>query len=310
MRLRHAISIYFVGQALAVSCWWLLLFAYPDSIHWFQPKQWPIETLSSFWLADTLLLVGGSLTASLALGFRFPWATSCVWFIAAAAIYPALYCILVSVQTDEAWIAAGLMTGMAGLSLTMALICGGDASAPKAFRVSGLGRGASVGATFIQTGIFWSIFLWILPKSLCEFQAALGISTFSHPWQTTLATGLFFMGSSLGIGSAIFISTRGWGTPLPTSTASILVREGPYRYVRNPMAIAGITQGLAVGWYLGSVVVIGYAILGALLWHRLVRPVEEAELLLRFGNEYEIYRKQVAVWIPSLVRSGKEVDAT
>ena len=76
------------------------------------------------------------------------------------------------------------------------------------------------------------------------------------------------------------------------------------------MAIAGITQGLAVGWYLGSVIVIGYAIVGALLWHRLVRPVEEAELLLRFGNQYEIYRNQVAVWIPSLDRSGKEVDST
>lgn len=54
MRLRHAISIYFVVQALAVSCWWFLLFAYPNSIHWFQPKQWPIETLSWFWLVELL----------------------------------------------------------------------------------------------------------------------------------------------------------------------------------------------------------------------------------------------------------------
>jgi protein-S-isoprenylcysteine O-methyltransferase Ste14 len=35
-----------------------------------------------------------------------------------------------------------------------------------------------------------------------------------------------------------------------------LVIAGPYRYVRNPMAVAGILQGIAVGWYLGSVSVI------------------------------------------------------
>lgn len=31
-----------------------------------------------------------------------------------------------------------------------------------------------------------------------------------------------------------------------------LVIARPYRFVRNPMAVAGIVQGLAVGWYLGE----------------------------------------------------------
>ncbi len=59
------------------------------------------------------------------------------------------------------------------------------------------------------------------------------------------------------------------------------------------MALAGILQGLAVGWYLGSYGVLAYALAGAFAWHHLVRPVEEADLRKRFGSQYLRYQRAV-----------------
>ncbi|TWT50903.1 hypothetical protein Pla22_36460 [Rubripirellula amarantea] len=92
----------------------------------------------------------------------------------------------------------------------------------------------------------------------------------------------------------------GDGTPLPTATAPKLVIAGPYRFVRNPMALAGIIQGIAVGWFFGSYVVVSYAVAGAFVWHWLVRPVEENDLQQRFGDSYADYRRRVRLWIPTL----------
>lgn len=92
----------------------------------------------------------------------------------------------------------------------------------------------------------------------------------------------------------------GNGTPLPTATAPYLVVGGPYRFVRNPMALAGIVQGVAVGWYFGSLAVIAYAFTGALLWHFCVRPIEEADLQQRFPADYPQYREAVGLWLPRL----------
>ena len=73
-----------------------------------------------------------------------------------------------------------------------------------------------------------------------------------------------------------------------------------YRYVRNPIAVAGVVQGIAVGWYLGSYAVIVYSLAGAVLWHVAVRPVEEAGLNSRFGKTYNEYQQRVRLWIPTL----------
>jgi len=93
------------------------------------------------------------------------------------------------------------------------------------------------------------------------------------------------------------MNCTGKGTPLPTANAPNLVVTGPYRFVRNPMALAGILQGLCTGWFLGSYAVLVYALLGAVVWHVLVRPAEERELAQRFGDEYTQYKSKVPLWI-------------
>ena len=92
----------------------------------------------------------------------------------------------------------------------------------------------------------------------------------------------------------------GQGTPLPTSYAPQLVITGPYRFLRNPMALAGILQGIAVGTFTGSIWVILYAIVGGVLWHFTVRDFEEQVLLIRFGEPYQTYCNRVGLWLPRL----------
>src|SRR5699024_5625757 len=82
-----------------------------------------------------------------------------------------------------------------------------------------------------------------------------------------------------------------------------LVTRGPYAFVRNPMAIAGIAQGVSMGLLIGSWPVVVYAITGSLLWNWLIRPHEEADLHERFGNEYREDAKRVDCWWPRLNRS-------
>jgi hypothetical protein len=75
------------------------------------------------------------------------------------------------------------------------------------------------------------------------------------------------------------MSTLGDGTPLPSAMPNRLVIAGPYRWVRNPMAVSGIVQGAAVGFILQSWLVVAYAVVGSLVWNYAIRPHEESDLL-------------------------------
>ena len=94
------------------------------------------------------------------------------------------------------------------------------------------------------------------------------------------------------------MATVGRGTPLPIDTARELVTTGPYALVRNPMAVTGLSQGIGVALLIGSWAAIAYVVAGGLLWHVLVRPMEEAELEERFGESYRAYKQRVALWLP------------
>jgi protein-S-isoprenylcysteine O-methyltransferase Ste14 len=66
------------------------------------------------------------------------------------------------------------------------------------------------------------------------------------------------------------------------------------------MALAGIAQGVAVGLQVSSWLVVVYAVVGSLLWNYAVRPLEEADLAVRFGDDFERYRDTVRCWIPRI----------
>jgi protein-S-isoprenylcysteine O-methyltransferase Ste14 len=158
----------------------------------------------------------------------------------------------------------------------------------------------NVAKTLAQTLVFWSVFLFALPAAVFALEDALGLIgwRFRSPVAGWIGVALFILGGALGLTSGIVMAIRGGGTPLPSDCPRTLVVAGPYRYVRNPMAVAGLAQGLAVGLVLGSPAVIAYALAGGPVWNRFVRPWEEADLERRFGDDYRRYRSDVRCWLP------------
>ncbi|MBW3635785.1 MAG: isoprenylcysteine carboxylmethyltransferase family protein [Armatimonadetes bacterium] len=154
--------------------------------------------------------------------------------------------------------------------------------------------------TFGQTLVMWTVFLGVGPLVLWEIENRLGISRFM-PLKTA-ATALFLAGWVLAWTSAYFMVTRGEGTPLPVDSLRRLVVAGPYRWVRNPMAMGSLAQGLAIGLYFGSPMIVLYVVAGAMGWNSTVRPWEEADLGAKFGAEYARYRRAVRCWAPRLSR--------
>lgn len=165
-----------------------------------------------------------------------------------------------------------------------------------------------VGKTLLQTCVFWGLFLFAMPAGIAALENRLGVPPLLEraPW---IGGILFALGGCLGLVSGVTMAVLGDGTPLPIDTARRLVVRGPYRWVCNPMAVAGIVQGLAVGLYRGSIGVVLYALLGAVLWHVAVRPCEERDLRARFGGEYEDYRRNVHCWWPQWRRVRPQVPS-
>lgn len=96
--------------------------------------------------------------------------------------------------------------------------------------------------TLMQTAVFWSTFLFFIPFAIQRAEHLLGVDPFHFPSQHFVATVGFIFASIIGLSSGITMSYRGEGTPLPTQCPRKLVVGGPYRYVRNPMACAGLAS--------------------------------------------------------------------
>ena len=92
-------------------------------------------------------------------------------------------------------------------------------------------------------------------------------------------------------------SARQWHTVARRDRTRLAI-TGPYRSVRNPMALAGLLQTVGVGLVVGSWMVCAIAVAGAVVWNVFIRPAEEADLAARFGEPYRRYAEHVRCWIP------------
>lgn len=84
------------------------------------------------------------------------------------------------------------------------------------------------------------------------------------------------------------------------AAASAPVEDGPFRYVRNPIYLAGITLLLGVGLLYppSRVVDLGLPLLLLVYFHVAVVRVEEPELRRRFSSKFDEYRERVPRWLP------------
>jgi protein-S-isoprenylcysteine O-methyltransferase Ste14 len=93
-------------------------------------------------------------------------------------------------------------------------------------------------------------------------------------------------------------AVQGVGTPAPVFPTRHLVVTGLYRYVRNPMYLAGVSTILGQGLILGNVTLLEYGGLVWLLSHLFVLLYEEPTLRASFGSEYKLFCSEVPRWIP------------
>src|SRR3979490_1029596 len=119
--------------------------------------------------------------------------------------------------------------------------------------------------TVAQSVVIWGVALCLVPLLLVALERRVGGHAVSSIHLPIAAAILFLVCSALNVVAGVGLAVRGEGTPLPTAAPRRLVLGGPYRYVRNPMAMAGIGQGIAVGLWFGSWVVLGYALAGAIV---------------------------------------------
>lgn len=73
---------------------------------------------------------------------------------------------------------------------------------------------------------------------------------------------------------------------------------GPYRYVRNPMAIAVITTLWGETLLFNSFYILGWSLIYWLINHLYIVFKEEKELETKYGASYSKYKKEVPRWIP------------
>lgn len=152
--------------------------------------------------------------------------------------------------------------------------------------------------TLGQTAVFWAVFLIGLPVVVSTVEKRVGAPQF-EPVRIVAAV-VFVAFGTIALSSAYTMTRVGQGTPLPLDAPRRLVIAGSYRYVRNPMAIAGLAQGAATGLWVGSPAVFVYVVLGGVIWNYIIRPAEEADLERRFGGQFDHYRQQVRCWWPRL----------
>lgn len=289
---------YFALQALAGAAWWAAVFA-SDLV-----RTWTLGTWEPLWLVgpDLLFFVGGSAIAAARASWRAAAATtawtgllSIALLVYGLAAQAAGWGVLLMAAATVGSLAATL-TLRVGRMPTRWYFVGPFAFRPAPER----SRRRHVATSLFQLVVFWVGFFVLMPVLLAAVERRLRVSwdlLTVPPW-TVVGLVLFLLASPLGLASCLTMAVRGDGTPLPAQTARKLVIAGPYRWVRNPMATAGVVQSIGMGLWFGTWTMVVAALAGAVAWHVGIRPVEEADLLARFGEPYQRYRASVRCWVP------------
>ncbi len=83
----------------------------------------------------------------------------------------------------------------------------------------------------------------------------------------------------------------------PDAPSRSLLREGPYRFSRNPIYLAMMLFGAGFGIATSNIWIILATLSAGVMFHFLVIKPEENYLSRRFGEEYDEYRRNVRRWI-------------
>jgi protein-S-isoprenylcysteine O-methyltransferase Ste14 len=117
-----------------------------------------------------------------------------------------------------------------------------------------------------------------------------------------IGLALILPAAAVMVDFAVRLVREGHGTPMPMAPPQRLVRGGAFRFVRNPAYLAAVTAMIGQALWFGSIGVLAYAIVMALVYHVLVVGYEEPTLRGKFGAAYEEYCRKVPRWLPRIGR--------
>jgi len=118
----------------------------------------------------------------------------------------------------------------------------------------------------------------------------------------SLIVGLFLL-----IWTTIFQWKIGEGVPAPNAPTQHLVTTGPYQLCRNPIQLGAVFYYFGIGTMIGGITVgIICSILVLILGSAYHKCIEEAELEIRFGDEYKQYKQCTPFLIPILRKNKKQ----
>jgi protein-S-isoprenylcysteine O-methyltransferase Ste14 len=164
--------------------------------------------------------------------------------------------------------------------------------------------------------VFGTLFflLLILPVFLIAIPYKI-VSSPNHVLLFDIGPWRYFGWAPIVLGVAVYIwcshsfSFQGKGTPIPLTPTRELVVSGLYRYVRNPMYIAGfmVLGGETVLFQSKGMLVYFLIMLAGLNFQ--VLCFEEPYLEEKFGESFRSYRRAVRRWIPRLTPYRKDDPA-
>jgi protein-S-isoprenylcysteine O-methyltransferase Ste14 len=149
--------------------------------------------------------------------------------------------------------------------------------------------------TILYMGSLHGLLTVYLPCQLASHdKSVIGTGMFGY-----LAVPCWILGALIILQCSADIIHRGRGTPSHFDPPRLLLLNGWYRRVRNPIYLGSlIVQGGYILWF-GSSWVLIYAFLLFLGFQFLIVVIEEPILRNAFGAGYEEYCRRVPRWIPN-----------
>jgi len=115
-------------------------------------------------------------------------------------------------------------------------------------------------------------------------------------------------GLSILIWSIWEFAHRGRGTLVPFDEPRLLVIDGLYRFVRNPMYVGVMFVLLAEALFFWSTTMSVYSGVFFVVVNAFIMGYEEVHLRSKFGEQYVHYCKHVGRWIPSKRYQGYSME--
>ena len=158
----------------------------------------------------------------------------------------------------------------------------------------------------ILRALFGTIIFWLLVIPVIYFlipRHILSSPDLAYIFDAGIYRYLGLVPIALGAVLYIFCSGSfvfsGIGTPVPFTPTKKLIVTGFYRFVRNPLYIAGFFVLTGLGILFQSAGILFFGLVMFVMFHLTVL-LEEAFLEGKFGESYKQYCKSVPRWIPRL----------